>query len=352
MIPVIISGGIGTKLWPISREHKPKYFQKLIGEKSIFELDYEALLTKFKPEEIYISANEDRLKMAKIQAPDIPDANYIVEPERRNQGPATALIAAFLYMHGHEDEPFIIIQGDDLREPTDQFIKLIDVCEKLALKETRYITGGFRPKETIMGIDYLVRGEKIMSENELNVFEVNKFIKRSTREEIDKLIIADDVLAHSNHSCMTPRNFMNMLKKYKLDWYEPLQNIINGADINTEYAKMPVGPIEDVTKFLYDNGEALVVELPFTWTDFGTFESLFKYLKNKNLYKTDENIVDLNGKNNFVKLDDSNKVVALIGVDNLIVVDTGDALLISKDTATNDIKDAVAEIKKRNLQLT
>lgn len=96
MIPVIICGGFGTKIWPVSRQRKPKHFLPLIGNKSLFELNYEALRTQFKPEEIFVSTNEDQAKLASEQAPDIPQDNFILEPEMRNQGPATGLIAAIL----------------------------------------------------------------------------------------------------------------------------------------------------------------------------------------------------------------------------------------------------------------
>ncbi len=117
MIPVIICGGFGTKLWPISRQHKPKHFLPLIGDKSLFQMNYEALRTQFKPEEIYVSTNEDQVSMAQKQVSEIPTENFIVEPEMRNQGPATGLIAAFLQKKGLGDEPFMIVQVDDLREP-------------------------------------------------------------------------------------------------------------------------------------------------------------------------------------------------------------------------------------------
>jgi mannose-1-phosphate guanylyltransferase len=352
MIPVIICGGFGTKLWPLSREHKPKPFLPLINGKSLFEINYEGLRTKFKPEEIYISTNEDQVALVKSQAPDIPEANYILEPEMRNQGPATGLIAAVLYKKGFADEPFMVVQVDDLREPTESFIKMMMDCDVLARKETKYITGGFKPPYSIMGVDYLVKGDKVSSEDQVGIYKVDKFIWRSTKEQTEELIKQNNALVHTNHTCMTPRNMFEMLKKYKPEWYGPLTNIANGADIKTEFVKMPAGPIEDVTQQVHAAGESLVVELPFTWSDIGTFESLDKYLKDKGLYKTTENIVDLNGKNNFVKLDDPNKVVALVGVDNLVVVDTGDALLVCSKDQTSKVGEALKEVKNRKLALT
>jgi len=129
-------------------------------------------------------------------------------------------------------------------------------------------------------------------------------------------------------------------------------NFVNGADLMSEYLKMPAGPIEDVTQKVHAAGESLVVELPFKWYDIGTFETLHEYLKEKGLYKVSDNIVDLNGTDNYIRLDDPNKVVALVGVDNLIIVDTGDALLICDKRQTSRVGDALKEVKARELALT
>jgi mannose-1-phosphate guanylyltransferase len=352
MIPVIICGGFGTKLWPISREHKPKHFLPLIGNKSLFQINYEDLRTKFKPEEIYVSTNEDQAGLAQKQVPEIPAENYILEPEMRNQGPATGLIAATLLKKGFPDEPFMIVQVDDLREPVEEFIKMMMDCDALARKETKYITGGFKPEYSVMGVDYLIKGARVTGEGEVGIFNIDKFIWRGSKEQTEEVIKGENALVHANHTCMTPKNLLQMLSKYKPEWHEPLMNIVKGADIKTEYAKMAPGPIEDVTQKVYEAGEGLVVELPFKWVDFGTFESLDKYLKEKGLYKIPENVVDLNGKNNFVKLDDPNKVIALVGVDNLVVVDTGDALLICRKDQSGQVGEALKEVKKRNLALT
>lgn len=352
MVPVIICGGFGTKLWPVSREHKPKHFLNLLNGKSLFQTNYEALRMKFEPGEIFVSTNEDQAVMARKQAPEVPEENYILEPEMRNQGPATGLVAAQLFKNGHADEPFMIVQADVLREPTEAFIKMMMDCDQIARKETKYITGGFRPEYPVMGVDYLVKGERVSAESEVGVYKIDKFIWRGSKEQTAELIKSSTALVHANHTCMTPRNLLQMLAKYKPEWHGPLMNIVNGASVEGEYVKMPPGPIEDVTEKVYAAGEALVVELPFKWFDFGTFESIDKYLRERNLYKPGENVIDLDGKNNFVRLEDPNKIVALVGVDNLIIVDTGDALLVCEKSQSGQVGEARKEVQNRKLELT
>jgi len=270
----------------------------------------------------------------------------------RNQGPATGLIAAMLLKKGFGNEPFMIVQADVLREPTDKFIKMMIDCDTLARREIKYITGVFRPDYPVMGVDYLVKGERVSSEDQVGIFKVDKFVWRGSKEQTEEFIKQSSALVHANHTCTTPKNLLNIFQKYKPEWYEPLMNIVNGADVAIEYVKMPPGPIEDVTQKVYEAGEALVVEIPFKWMDFGTFESVSKYLKEIGMYTPGGNVVDINGKDNFVRLDDPNKVVALVGVDDLIVVDTGDALLICKKSESAKVEDALKEIKNRKLALT
>lgn len=352
MIPVIICGGFGTKMWPLSRQYRPKHFLNLIDGKSLFQLNYEALLTKFKPQEIYVSTNVDQLEIAQKQIPEIPKENYILEPEMKNTGPAIGLVAATLLKKGFGDVPFMIIQADVLREPTDMFIKTIEACEKLAISRSEYITGGIRPESVIMGVDYLEKGDKVNDDDEVGIYKVNKFIWRSSEEETKSLITNKNILIHTNHTCATPNNYLEMYKKYKLNWYEPLMNIVNGADLATEYSKMDADPQEKVTEEAHKDGETLIVELPFKWYDFGTFKSLEEYLKSTGKYKVPDSVIDLDGKNNFVKLDDMNKPIVLVGVDDLIVVDTGDALLICSREATSKVGDARKLVIQKKMALT
>lgn len=352
MIPVIICGGFGTKLWPVSRQHKPKHFIPLIGNKSLFQLNYEALRGKFKPEEIYVSTNQDQVQLAQAQAPEIPLDNYILEPEMRNTGPAIGLIAAVLYKKGHPDDPFMVIQSDVLREPSEQLYKMMDVCDRLARSETKYITGGLKPEFAVMGVDYLIKGQRVSNQDETGVFNVDKFVWRSTKEQTEELIKQDNALVHTNHTCMTPKNYLNMLQKFSPELFGPLMSIAQGGDIPTEFVKLPPGVQENTAQLVHAAGQSLVVEIPFKWNDFGTFESISKYLVEKNLYQVSDNVVDLDGKNNFLKLDDPNKVVALIGVDDLVIIDTGDVLLICPKSQTGRVGDALKEVKNRKLALT
>jgi mannose-1-phosphate guanylyltransferase len=343
MIPVIICGGVGTKMWPASRQSLPKHFLPLIEGKSLFQITYDSLRKKFEAKDIYVSTTAGQVDLARLQESEIPEDNFILEPEMKNHGPATGLVAAFLVKKGLGDEPFMLVQPDDLREPEEKFFEMMDACDELARREKKYITGGIKPDYAIMGIDYLVKGDKVETANGVEVYKVAKFVWRGTKEMAEELIKDGQALTHSNHTCMTPNNLLEMLQKYKTEWYEPLMNYVNGAELATEYSKMPKGPIEDVTQKVHEAGESLVVELPFKWFDIGTWESLERYeVKSQKSKVKSQKVIEIESENNYIR---SDKHVALIGIEGLTIIDTPDAILICKKDMTGRVGEVVEKLK-------
>lgn len=345
MKPVIICGGIGTKMWPMSRSASPKHFLPLIDGKSLFEINWEVLRKRFRADEIFLQTNAVQAEIAKNLVPEIIDENIFIEPETRNQGPATGFAAAQLIRKGFGNEPFMLIQADLLRLPEEKFLEMVDVCDDLVKKENKYITGGVKPKFAIMGIDYMIAGKKVADDG-MSVFEVDKFLSRDEREKVEGYVNSGVAMAHWNHTCITPNRLMEMFKKYKMDWYEPLMAIIAGGDVAENYAAMPKGPIEDVTKNAFENNEALVVELPFECVDFGTWESVDVYVKEKGQYYEEETI-NIDSSDNFIKAP-KGKMVATIGVEGLVIVDTGDALLVMKREESGKVGQIVDKLKEDN----
>ena len=123
MKAVIMCGGIASKMWPVSRSRYPKHFVKIWHNKSLFELNYEALRIKFLPRDIYVQTNSVQAVIARRLIPEIPRENYFIEPQMRNHGPATGFAAAKLFKI-QPDEPFTLVQADDLRIPVSKYIEM------------------------------------------------------------------------------------------------------------------------------------------------------------------------------------------------------------------------------------
>ena len=350
MKPVLICGGGGKKMWPFSRQKTPKHFIPLFGDKSLYQINYEVLRKEFKPEEIYIQTTVDHAQTALEQAPGIPEKNCFVEPEMRNHGPAMGLMAAKLAAID-PDDPFIIVQVDVLREPVEAFLNTIKQCETLVKKEKKLVTGGIRPSYPVMGIDYLKVDPEVKEMNGVKFFPVAEYLDRDIgREAIEKLFNQRLIVAHANHYSWTPRLLLGAYQKLAPDWYEPLKKIIASigtsreeAVIKEEYSKMDKGRVERITQLIF--AEGYVFEASFKWFDFGTWESLSRYETEAGTYNPGENCLKIDSENCYIKKDEE-KFVGLIGVDDLVVVDTEDALLICKRDQSVRVQEIVAELDK------
>jgi len=339
MIPVIICGGVGTKMWPLSSPKLPKHFLPLIRGRSLFELNWEILRKRFAPEEIYLQTNAQQAQIAKKQVPEIVTENVFIEPASLNHGPATGLAAALLLKKGKGDELFFLIQVDNLRVPGKNIFKMMDLAEKLGGQTHKYITGGFVPNRFIKGVDFLLKGDLAGEQDGVKIFKVAEYVDRNEEVKINANLSTGRLLVHANHTCMTPNDLLKMYQEYRSDWYEPLKKIAQGADIVAEYVKMPKGAIEEITKQVHTKGDSLVIELPFEWTDFGTWESLEKYYLANGITPKNGGVVEIEAKNNFC-VSDTNKKIAILGLDNVIVVHGKDGVLVCR----RDLSGRVGEI--------
>ena len=345
---VIICGGVGSKMWPLSREKNPKHFAKLIGDKSLFQLNYEALRQKFDPKDIFVQTNEAQANIAQGQVGEIPKENYFIEPERRNHGPAMGLMAAKLYQMA-PDEPYVVVQADVIRKPVGKFLAMIEVMDKLIQKEGRLMTGGIKLDRVVGGIDFMVPGGDVEGIEGMRVFKMKRWVDRGDSNRDDEAIAKGQVYGHANHYAWTPRKMLEAYKRRAPEWYGPLVKMMEvmGTDreeevIRQEYGKMPADPIEArVTK--YELNEALVVELPFVWIDLGTWESVVEYGGGG------KSGLEIEGENNYVR---SKKFVATVGVSDLVIVETKDALLVMKKGEggkVGQVVDWLKEKKKKDL---
>lgn len=331
---------MGTKMWPLSSPTFPKHFLPLIEGKSLFELNWETLRKRFASKEIYLQTNVEQAEIAKKLVPEIVTENIFIEPAALNQGPATGLAAALLAKKGKGDDTFFLVQVDNLREPGENIFKMMDLAEKLGKQTNKYITGGFVPDRFIKGVDFLMKGDLVSEQDGVKIFKVAEYVDRNETEKIESNIKSGKLLVHANHTCMTPNDLLKMYQEYRPDWYEPLNKIAEGADVMVEYGKMPKGSIEEITKQVHAKGDSLVIELPFEWTDFGTWESLEKYYQANGTTPKNGGLVEIEAENNFC-ISDNKKKVVILGVDNVIVVEGDNGVLICRRDLSGRVGEAV-----------
>lgn len=349
---IVTAGGQGTKMWPYSRQDKPKQFQPIIGDVSSYEQTIITLLKQYTAEDIYISTKRRFIKYISEQSPQIPLKNYIVEPDvAKDRGPGEGLAFVRLSL-SHPDEPFFIVQADCLRDPEEKFLALMRDAEKLVTEHKQLITGGIKATEPNMGVDYLKLGKQVGASGVggSEAFVIEEFLfRRKTLRETQQLVENFHVVAHCNHMCWYPDLILEAYKEHRPDWYEVLMKIRDCMDkpgeneaIEKLYGEMEKGATEEVTTHVMNSGQAMVILLPYKWTDVGTWGSVYEFFEDGIENYKDGNVIVVDSTGSLIKSSSKEKLIAVAGVKDMIVVDTEDALLV----IPKDDIDKIKEIQK------
>lgn len=351
---IVTAGGQGSKMWPYSRQSKPKQFQPIIGDISSYEQTITTLLKEYSPEDIFISTKRKFIKYVSEQSPQIPLKNYIVEPDiAKDRGPAEGLAFVRLSL-SHPDEPFFIVQADCLRDPDTGFLQMIREAEDLVVEHKQLVTGGIKATEPNMGVDYLQLSTAVPATRE--AFVIDKFLfRRANLRETRKLVENFHVVAHCNHTCWYPDLMLDAYKQYRPDWYEGLMKIKEAMDkpgeneaIERIYSELDKGPTEDVTTHVMNHGQAMVILLPYKWTDVGTWGSVYDFFEDGVDNYQDGNIVAIDTSGSLIKTNNPRKLIAVAGLENMIVVDTEDALLVIPKDDIDKIKELQKVLEARS----
>ncbi|MBN1162782.1 hypothetical protein JXA34_03505 [Patescibacteria group bacterium] len=352
---ILQTGGQGTKLWPLSREKLPKQFQKIANSTSLFSYQVKTLLQAYPAEDLFVSTKEKYVKLSMEQAPQIPVKNYIVEPDaKKGRGPAEGFVFLMLAL-SYPNEPFMLVQTDCLREPEEEYLKMISEMQKLVVRDRKYITGGMKANYPTLGIDYLKLGKRVKSDAKLNIFEVDEYIERNNDFYKTKKLVTDFYVAmHCNHGCWYPELMLNAYKKHAPDWYKSLMDIKevvgkskNGDKLESIYSEMREGKTEEVTSHVFSDG--YVVLLPFEWTDIGTWNSLYEFLSSQGKNYESGMVVSIDSTGSIIKSTNEKKLVAVMGVKDLVVVDTDDILLVIPRDKAEKVKEIQSELRDRKL---
>jgi mannose-1-phosphate guanylyltransferase len=352
---IVTAGGQGTKLWPYSRETKPKQFQPVVGDESLYTDTINALLQKFTPEDIFVSTKRKFIKYISEQSPQIPLKNYIIEPNvAKDRGPGEGLAFLRLSM-AFPDEPFFLVQADCVRLPADSFLQMIEDAGKLVERDKKYISGGVKATEPDLGIDYLQLGERVQNDTAQEVYNIQAFlVRKSSYKETKELIENFHIVKHCNHSCWYPGMMLEAYKQYRPDWYDALMRIKDVLDkpgedaaIEAIYETMEKGATEEVTRHIMEAGEARIILLPFKWVDIGTWGSVYEFFADGKENYSDGQVVTVDTTGSLIKTSNDKKLIAVAGVQDLVIVDTDDVLLIIPKNKIEKIKEIQALLNEK-----
>ena len=340
MTNMILCGGSGTRLWPISRALMPKQFVKMFNDQSLFQLTVERNSSVCDSQ--YIVSNTDQYFLALDQLEELNKTKekYLLEPVGRNTAPAIALSCMTL----DYDEIVLVTPSDHLVKNEGEYFKVLEKAKKLA-NENNLVTFGITPTFAETGYGYI----------ESNGLEVKAFHEKPDIQKAEEYLKAGNYYWNSGMFCFKAGVFLDDLKKYSLDVYEAskkaLENSSNNGMVRIKHDDMMNIPEDSIDYAVMEKSEIVkVIPSNIDWSDLGSFDALYEELpKDENSNTLNDNHISIDSKDNLVY--GRERVIATIDVDDLIIVDTGDALLISQKGSSQKVKKVVEKLKDLDSEL-
>lgn len=353
MIPVILSGGSGTRLWPLSRRQYPKQFLKILNsELSLFQETLLRMQDYVGIGDPLVVCNEAHRFVAAEQLRQLEcnTAGIILESEGKNTAPALALASLFVQNEGKGDEAMIALSSDHFIGDLGAFHQSISVAEPLVV-DGYLATFGVAPSSPETGYGYIEKGGLIFEDQE-GVSKVGSFKEKPDLQTAESYLGAGKYLWNSGIFVFTADDYLNELNKYHPEIVEQCDLALSGSRRDMDFVRVDeshfsICPDESIDIAVMENTDkAVVVSMDCQWNDVGAWNSVADVKavdadENSNVLNGDVYVSDSRG--NLVYGD--SKLVALLGVDDLVVVDTKDALLVAKKSTSQDVKVLVDRLK-------
>ena len=344
--PLIMAGGRGERFWPRSRKNMPKQFLSLTGDgRTMIQLTVERILPMAAMEDIFIVTNKDYRGLVQQQLPDIPPENILCEPAGRNTAPCIGVGAAYI-THKYQDALMVVLPSDHLIKYNSMFVNALKEACHVAEEGRNLVTIGITPDYPETGYGYIKFNPSVCKGQ---AFAVERFVEKPGLEVAKEYLGTEEYLWNSGMFVWKASSILKNIEMFMKDTYEGLLRIraaIGGEEeaqvLEKEFMAFPSVSVDYGIMEKAEN--IYTVPGTFGWDDVGSWLAVERIRKTNEFGNVvNGNVITINSSNCIIE--GSKKLIATVGIDDLIVVDSDDATLICGKGASGDIKKVLENLK-------
>jgi len=351
---LIMAGGAGTRFWPVSRKENPKQFLKLTDQNmSMLQCTVNRVKEMVEIDQVFIATNNLYVDKILEQLPELPEENIIVEPCKRNTAPCIGLASLYIERK-YPESTMIVLPSDHVVENTETFKEIINSAASYAYKGENIVTLGIKPNKPETGYGYIHFGKKVQKVENNNIFRVKKFTEKPSLEKATRFFEDGNYYWNSGMFVWKTETILNKLKEHLPEIYKNLKEISKsiGKPEENEVIDENFSCMNNISidyGVLEKENDIYVIPADFGWNDVGSWTALSEINEkdeNDNIINADHVGIDTN--DSIIYSED--KLVTSIGIDNLIIVNTEDAILVCNKDNAQDVKKLRKLLKEKGFE--
>jgi mannose-1-phosphate guanylyltransferase len=349
-----MAGGGGTRLWPLSRKSTPKQMLAITGTRTLYQMACDRLKNLFTPDHIYVVTVADQVSALSEQTPEIPLDNYLIEPMPKGTATVVAYAASVLQRIDPQ-AVMVVLTADHLIENGRMFEDVLSTAYEVA-KAGYLVTLGIVPKFPSTGYGYIHRSTESITGFNHPVFGVRQFREKPDLETAQSMLASGDYDWNSGMFIWRVDQILKSFEKQMPDLFQKMQHMFEGKEKSQLKQRIldiwPTIQPQTIDYGIMEHAENVVVipAADLMWNDVGSWDSLFDVLQ------SDENCniilgadhLGIETKSSLVCSNQEGRLIVTIGVEDLVIVDTGDALLISHRDKVQEVREIVKKLQALN----
>jgi len=343
---IILAGGAGTRFWPLSREAQPKQFLSLCSDRPLIDLTLDRVRKKCAGKNIYIATNQMYHKKfgSYLKKFGIPSQNVLFEPQARNTLAPIAALSEIIYKRD-KNAVILVLPSDHYIKNEKEFLRVLEKAMRLVYKGY-IVTLGIKPDRPETGYGYIKVRSGLRAQGSQKFYKVEKFIEKPDYEQAKMLIKNKKAYWNGGIFVFRADTMLGEIKRFLASDFRLVKSIKGKKDLSRIWSRF--SPISIDYAVMEKTKKLALVPCDCGWSDLGSWRSVeqfFRKDKSGNVFK--DNCIDIGSKNIFCW--PGKRILATAGLENIIIVDTDDALLVCAKNKAQDVKKIVQALEEKKL---